>query len=457
MNTKKIVSRLALVKEMTSVNIAATVYVGNVPWADDGRALYAALWSAGEVLRLVIPPDPMGAKQHRGFAYAEFVDETTALHAASTLAGRPVLGKPLRFERVTNPGVVAMLNGTAPAGPQGPPRLITGPPTNPQMSFVATSGTVGHSGAAGALLGAPPGGVGAGGFSAPGFAARAPYGAAGAGGYAGAVTSGYAGSSAGYGSAFSAGSAGAGASAGGGSAASWPTGQYGSFSAPTAGAGAGAAGPASSCSGRPAAAAASDALTSVRGAVDALPSDDLAAIASEVRALAAADPHGTRSLLLQYPSLTAALLLVEERLGALHAPTETLMKRHEEDAAALAAAAAASAPALAPELLASSSGTSAGHHAAPLAPATAPASGPSLSADGTIQGGMLAGMGEQDARDLVIHIASMSDAAVAAVAAADPEQAANITQVRALLSADPAALLPEQRDEAALLHRLLGR
>jgi len=66
--------------------------------------------------------------------------------------------------------------------------------------------------------------------------------------------------------------------------------------------------------GGPTAPMASPAVTR---AVDALPATEQAALLSQMRALAASDPAGARELLASQPALTAALLLMQERLGTL--------------------------------------------------------------------------------------------------------------------------------------------
>ena len=60
------------------------------------------------------------------------------------------------------------------------------------------------------------------------------------------------------------------------------------------------------------------AFHSVRAAVDALPHSEMVAIAEEMRTMTSADERSARALLHQYPTLTAALLMMEERLGMLH-------------------------------------------------------------------------------------------------------------------------------------------
>lgn len=78
-------------------------------------------------------------------------------------------------------------------------------------------------------------------------------------------------------------------------------------------------------------------MAGVAAAVEGMSRVELLAVATQMRALAAQSEADARTLLLQFPSLTAALLMIEERLGMLKTTTPAL------DAAAAAAGPAADA------------------------------------------------------------------------------------------------------------------
>jgi hypothetical protein len=88
------------------------------------------------------------------------------------------------------------------------------------------------------------------------------------------------------------------------------------------------------------------ALAVVREAVEALSASELRAILSEARALggSAAEARGLRDALAKYPALAAALLMAQERCGALHTATPALLRAAgggaDDDAAAAGAGAA---------------------------------------------------------------------------------------------------------------------
>lgn len=75
-------------------------------------------------------------------------------------------------------------------------------------------------------------------------------------------------------------------------------------------------------------------LPSVRTAVESLSGEELLAIATDMRTLAVQSESVARQLLLQYPTLTTALLMVEERLGMLLTSSRELDKANLEHAAA---------------------------------------------------------------------------------------------------------------------------
>jgi len=417
-------------------NVAACLYVGNVPLEDDGTATYRVLCEGGNLLRLMLPPDSM-SRAHRGFAYAEYDSPATAANAQRLLSGRRVFSRPLRLDWVTNASAVSILNGTSPPGVYGPPRVITGPPTAPVVTMAQTVGggtARGPMPSAASFGGGRVGAYGAGagvaygrggGHAGAGFASR-PY--AGGGGYGGAALSS------------------SGASAAGG----------------PGGVGAGAMGALASSVG-----VGGGGLGSVRGAVEGLSHEELVSIGNEVRALAASDPLGTRALLLQYPSLTAALLMIEERLGMLHTATETLQQRAAAQQAAAAEAAAAAAEAAAAAQASAGAGasasSSAGMHLDSSSgggggwPGAGPAAGssslsaaapPASSSASTAADALgLSEMSREDGAALIGAVLEMDEAQVAA---ADPEQQDTIRAVKdslRLSAAEIGALPPAKREE----------
>jgi len=140
-------------------------------------------------------------------------------------------------------------------------------------------------------------------------------------------------------------------------------------------------------------------MAGVAAVVEGMSRVELLAVATQMRALAAQSEADARTLLLQFPSLTAALLMIEERLGMLKTTTPAL------DAAASAAGPLA--------------GSGGGGGAAAAAP---PADG------GSGGGGGGGGGGADDGLAVVRGILEMSEEAVAALPDDHRESAVTLRQ-----------------------------
>lgn len=157
-------------------------------------------------------------------------------------------------------------------------------------------------------------------------------------------------------------------------------------------------------------------MAGLRAAVQSLSRVELLAIAADMRAQAAQSEADARQLLLQYPALTTALLMVEERLGMLKTTTPAL------DAAAAAAGA----------------GAGGGDGAAPAPAAGAP---PTAAAAAAAAG---SGADADDPVAMVRGILAMTDAAVAALPD-DQRESAVALRDAVLLPLHTLTALPEPR------------
>ena len=182
-------------------------------------------------------------------------------------------------------------------------------------------------------------------------------------------------------------------------------------------------------------------LMTVRGAVEALSHDELMSIASDIRALALSDAAGTRQLLLQNPTLTTALLMIEERLGMLHTlPMTALRERSGGSGIDSTSTAGVSASAAATGSLSTADAADATVTAAPPADAL--------------------GLGSMSADDAAALLRVVLDMTAAQIAATDDaEQQATIRAVQDAARLSPAeieALGPSRKSELTTLRTQLA-
>ncbi|KAJ2778508.1 hypothetical protein H4R18_004554 [Coemansia javaensis] len=89
-----------------------TVFVSGLEAEVDEKGLHATFITFGEIVQVVLPPDPSSSSRHRGFGFIEFEEEGDAREAVKNMNDAELFGRTISV-RLARPGGAATGRGSA--------------------------------------------------------------------------------------------------------------------------------------------------------------------------------------------------------------------------------------------------------------------------------------------------------------------------------------------------------